>query len=195
MSMFDYQSFIGSWVIDEKVVDGLNQYADDNADNFKVGKFYRKKDVEVNKEQKDSLDFLIHPNDKDERIQQYRAELHKCLLDYIKKYEYANHMFPYDICENINMQKYKPSGGYKIWHFENSHGAGVCYRNLVFMTYMNDVDDGGTEFFYQKLTVPCKKGLTIIWPAYFTHTHKGQISHTKEKRIITGWYSTIPDYR
>jgi hypothetical protein len=33
------------------------------------------------------------------------------------------------------------------------------------MTYLNDVDDGGTDFLYQKLTTPAKKGLTLIWPA------------------------------
>ena len=59
------------------------------------------------------------------------------------------------------------------------------------MTYLNDVDDGGTEFLYQKITIPAKKGLTIVWPTQWTHTHRGQISHTKEKRIITGWYNFI----
>ena len=66
---------------------------------------------------------------------------------------------------------------------ENSSGN----RILVFMTYLNDVDDGGTDFKYQNLTSPAKKGLTMIWPSDFTHTHKGQISHTKEKYIVTGW--------
>ena len=64
-------------------------------------------------------------------------------------------------------------------------------RSLVFMTYLNDVEDGGTEFLYQNLTIPAKKGLTLIWPAFFTHTHKGQISKTKEKYIVTGWFNHI----
>ena len=62
---------------------------------------------------------------------------------------------------------------------------------LVFMTYLNDVLDGGTEFKYQKLITKAKKGLTLIWPSDFTHTHKGQISNTSEKYIITGWFSYI----
>ena len=57
------------------------------------------------------------------------------------------------------------------------------------MTYLNNVKDGGTMFKYQNLTIPAKKGLTLIWPSDWTHTHKGQISNTKEKYIITGWYS------
>ena len=64
-------------------------------------------------------------------------------------------------------------------------------RLLVFMTYLNDVDDGGTDFLYQNLTTQAKKGKTIIWPAEWTHTHKGQISEKKEKYIETGWYNFI----
>ena len=62
------------------------------------------------------------------------------------------------------------------------------HRVLVFQTFLNDIDDGGTEFKYQKLTTPAKKGLTLIWPTDFTHTHSGQISDTHEKYIITGWF-------
>ena len=55
------------------------------------------------------------------------------------------------------------------------------------MTYLNTVDNAGTEFYYQKLKIPCKKGLTLIWPSDFTHTHKGIINEKKEKYILTGW--------
>ena len=55
------------------------------------------------------------------------------------------------------------------------------------MPYLNDVPDGGTHFKYQELTAPAKKGLTLIWPTDFTHTHKGQITDKHEKYIITGW--------
>jgi hypothetical protein len=64
-------------------------------------------------------------------------------------------------------------------------------RILVFMTYLNDVPDGGTEFIYQNIISPAKKGLTLIWPAEFTHLHRGQISKTKEKYIVTGWFNYL----
>ena len=67
--------------------------------------------------------------------------------------------------------------------------GGFFNINLVFMTYLNDVEDGGTQFKYQNLITPAKKGLTLIWPTDFTHTHRGVISQTKEKYIVTGWYS------
>ena len=60
--------------------------------------------------------------------------------------------------------------------------------NLDKSTFLNDVPDGGTMFKYQNITIPAKKGLTLIWPAGFTHVHKGQVSHTKDKLILTGWW-------
>ena len=51
------------------------------------------------------------------------------------------------------------------------------------------IDQGGTEFYYQNMTIQPKKGLTVIWPADWTHTHRGIVSPTQEKYIITGWFS------
>ena len=39
------------------------------------------------------------------------------------------------------------------------------------------------------LITPAKKGLTLIWPTDFTHTHRGMPSFKTEKEIVTGWYS------
>ena len=86
-----------------------------------------------------------------------------------------------------NLQYYPPGGGFKTWHSERINPI-ASKRVFVFMTYLNDVEDGGTDFYYQKLTTPAKKGLTLIWPTDFTHTHSGQISDTHEKYIITGWF-------
>ena len=94
--------------------------------------------------------------------------------------------------ENYNLQKYPIGGGFKIWHFENDFKSPLNkHRALVFMTYLNDVEDGGTEFFHQHLSTPAKKGLTLIWPAYWTHTHRGIVSKLKEKYIVTGWINFI----
>ena len=59
------------------------------------------------------------------------------------------------------------------------------------MTYLNTVSDGGTDFYYQELTTEAIKGRTVIWPADWTFTHKGQISYKEEKFIITGWYNMV----
>ena len=63
-------------------------------------------------------------------------------------------------------------------------------RHLVFQTYLNTVEDGGeTEFIYQQYKCKAVKGKTLIWPADWTHSHRGIISPTEDKYIITGWYT------
>jgi len=54
--------------------------------------------------------------------------------------------------------------------------------------YLNDVEEGGeTEFHYQDMKVKPKKGSLIIFPAGFTHTHKGNIPLSDEKYVVTSW--------
>ena len=78
---------------------------------------------------------------------------------------------------------------YKNWHCERA-GLRDALRCMAFMTYLNDVSDGGgTDFKYQNITAPAKKGLTLIWPSDWTHTHKGVVSKTHEKYIVTGWFN------
>ena len=94
-----------------------------------------------------------------------------------------------EIKRDWNIQYYKPGGGFYKWHSEKSSPEKDDI-SLVFMTYLNDVPKGGTEFLYQKVELEAKKGLSVIWPAEFTHVHKGVISMTHEKYIATGWLST-----
>ncbi len=141
------------------------------------------------KDKKESLDLDVGAMNLDHIIGTYRLELQKVLEKYLDKFHYANDVDFFNIHENYNIQKYPVNGGFKSWHCENKGSGLSVYRHLVFMTYLNDVEDGGTEFFYQKIKTKAEKGLTLIWPAIWTHTHKGIISTSKEKYIITGWLS------
>ena len=119
--------------------------------------------------------------------------LSQCVNNYVEKYDTINDVATIGLTEQFNIQHYNPGGGFYKWHFEKNGVRGINKRVLVFMTYLNDVPDGGTEFKYQDLTTPAKKGLTVIWPAEFTHTHRGQISEKYDKYIITGWLSYVND--
>ena len=57
------------------------------------------------------------------------------------------------------------------------------------MVYLNSVPDGGTMFMEQDSIIEAKEGRVVIWPAFWTHTHKSQISNTQKKYIATGWYT------
>lgn len=91
-----------------------------------------------------------------------------------------------------NIQYYKPTQGYKEWHTEVVGTPYTLERMLVFMLYLNTIEPkykGGTDFYYQKHTEYAEKGKMVIWPPYWTHVHRSQISPKKEKAIITGWFT------
>ena len=134
---------------------------------------------------KDSLDTTLNFSDSSFPTKIIKNALHFCSQDYIKRNYELQKIQEFGLSDTYNLQKYNPGQGYYKWHFEDTV---VGKRYLVFMTYLNDVEDGGTEFKYQNLTTPAKKGLTLIWPVYWTHTHRGQISNTKTKYITTGWF-------
>ena len=84
------------------------------------------------------------------------------------------------------LQKYLPNEGFFSLHCEHT-GPKYMSRILAWMVYLNDVPDGGTRFSEQDFNCEAKKGRLVIWPAYFTHMHKGIISPTHTKYIATGW--------
>ena len=90
------------------------------------------------------------------------------------------------------LQKYeKNQGHYAYWHSETYpelNGNNALHRVLLYIVYLNDVEDGGeTEFYYQDLKVKPKKGSLVIAPCYFTHTHRGNMPISNDKYILTSW--------
>jgi len=144
----------------------------------------------INKAYKDSTDLAIM-NDNDEPIKKYLLELQKVLDKYLKVYVYMQQCMPATITEGFNLQHYAPGQGFHVWHCERISGSlPNAARALAFMTYLNDVTDAGeTEFFYQDIKFQPRKGMTLMWPADWTHTHRGVSSPTQDKYIATGWIS------
>ena len=117
----------------------------------------------------------------------YLKELQEALEEYITVYPFCNKGHPFYI-DMVNIQYYKPYQGFKKFHYERSHENNFG-RHLAFMTYLNSVEDGGgTEFLHQRNIINAVKGKTVIFPADWTHAHRGIVSPTEEKYIITGWY-------
>lgn len=144
-----------------------------------------------NYDRKKSTDAKLQDNK--ELCDRYFSQLKKITNKYIQEYHFCNENSAFAIIQSINVQKYKPAEGFFAWHSERaSRFEPDSSRHLVFMTYLNDVTDGGeTEFYYQQVKMKPKKGLTLIWPADWTHTHRGISSPTQEKYIVTGWYNYV----
>lgn len=136
---------------------------------------------------KKSTDVNVFPTCTDPMIDRYKGMLVDFCITYFNFYEIS--MAKLVMSEAFNIQHYKPGEGFSAEHFERN-GSFYFDRVLVFMTYLNDVEDGGGTYFrLQNLTTKAKKGLTLIWPAEFTHMHNGIISPTEHKYIATGWFN------
>jgi len=178
-------TFIGGWFIPEKACDGLISYYNKNSKGIKPGEI---KESTVDKKIKDSFDLHITSENMDDEVLQYRKYLQIVLENYMKVYPEVDTYSHFNV-HSFNIQKYKSNGGFKVWHFERSSPS-FANRVLVFMTYLNTIKNGDTYFKYQKKKIPAIKGLTLIWPTDFTHTHKGVIT-SNEKMIATGWFSLL----
>ena len=191
----EHKNHMGAWFIDETICDKMLNYFYDNPQIHNKGS-YLKEDKEtntltnINKDVKESSEISVPADFYGKPFDEYRESLQEVLDNYIKKYPYLNTLSKFNIEENYIIQTYPKGGGFKTWHAEST-SIKSSYRVLVFMTYLNDVPDGGTIFADQDIIIPAKKGLTLIWPAGFTHIHKGQITEKHEKQIVTGWYSYV----
>lgn len=184
-------NFIKGFYINKKICNGIINLFNDNKNLWAKG---RSGKHGVDPKIKLSTDISIPITFcNDLNFNKYKECLASCLEEYKKYYKYCDqHQNSWEIREKINIQRYLPNEGFFSWHFENTGASTkVKNRHLVFMTYLNNVPKGGTEFFNQKIKIEAEQGLTLIWPAIWTHTHRGIISKTNTKYIITGWYSYL----
>lgn len=109
--------------------------------------------------------------------------------EYVKKYYTLSHHKPF--IKEIRIQKTMPGQGYHLWHQENE-GVDVNNRFLAWMIYLNDIEEGGkTEFLYLHKRIRPKAGTLLMWPAGFTHAHRGNQPLTGNKYIITSWFENM----
>lgn len=110
----------------------------------------------------------------------------ECYKDYAAHFSALNDLPAHTIHGN-KLQRTDIGQGYHLWHSEISSGS-MAGRILSYIVYLNDVDEGGeTEFLYQHMRVKPKQGTVVIFPAGFTHTHRGNPPLSNTKYIMTGW--------
>jgi hypothetical protein len=91
----------------------------------------------------------------------------------------------------MKMQRTDPGGGYHVWHGEQGNGDHAD-RVLVYMLYLNTLtqeEAGETEFLYQQRRLQPTENTMVLWPAAFTHAHRGNtVFGERSKYIATGWF-------
>ena len=181
-------NFVGSWIIQPATLcDSLIEYFESNPVKHQKGSTTEG----VNLQKKNSFDISIAPKEinevGNEVFKDYFNQLFDCYKDYVIQWPFLERIRKNLEIGRFNLQRYK-SGE----HFNQVHTERVSlesdHRVLTWMTYLNDVEDGGSTYFtHYDLEVSPRKGLTLIWPAEWTHAHKGNVLNSGSKYIITGW--------
>lgn len=188
-------TFIGSWVMRPlSICDELITYFESNEHKHRKGIT----GVGVNLDRKDSTDLRITPKDLklsgNEIFVEYFQKLYLCYQDYVAEWPFLATFAENLQISSFNLQRYESGQHFQAPHTERSN-IQTLHRLFAWMTYLNDVDeaDGGSTFFtHYDLAIQPKKGLTLLWPAEWTHAHKGNVLSANSKYIITGWM-TFPN--
>ena len=140
---------------------------------------------------KDSTVFMCEPQEiqlasTQSRLQTFKERFFPCYEKYTDEFGQLLNHTKHGII-SVRLQKTPPGGGFHDWHCENSNFQN-CQRIVVFMVYLNDITSGGeTEFLYYRKRVEPVAGRLLIWPAGYTHTHRGNPPLDETKYILTGW--------
>ena len=108
-----------------------------------------------------------------------------CIDEYIEAVNILkNYRF---LTYDLKIKKIPIGGGFHQWHFENG-GIAYSQRKFVIQLYLNDDFKGGeTEFLYQNRRELPRQGDVLIFPAGYTHTHRGNPPIGGDKYLITSW--------
>ena len=187
-------NFIGSWMIEPpSLCDELITYFESNIAKQQVGVSGAGRNLSV----KNRRDISIAPNQLDlpgnEVFKPYINSLFACYKDYLVQWPFLA-----EIAQNLEMGSFNLGRYQRGQHFQKMHtermDLGTLHRVLAWMTYLNDVDEGGETYFsHYGLNIKPRKGLTLIWPAEWTHAHKGNVLLGESKYMITGWL-TFSDF-
>jgi len=181
-------NFIGSWEMDNiGLCDEIIEMFEKNSDKHVPGMLNK---VGIDKERKVTVEIPVRPIDikrtNNKLLTEYFEYLSNCVDEYCSKWDVLKNFKKFHIGV-FNLQKYELGGHFSFPHMERD-SMSTQHRYFAFMTYLNDVDEGGETIFpYYDISIKPKKGTTLIWPSDWTHTHYGDVVKSNEKYIITGW--------
>ena len=181
-------NFIGNWNIqDNQLCENIIAFFENNSNLQVKGKTAGGVDEKVKK----TTDITINPSDLKNKefslFNNYFEKLYGCFTDYKEQYPFLKTFLKKIHIGPFNIQKYLEGDHFAKLHSERTDMSTI-HRIFAWMTYLNDVEDGGTtDFDYYNVKVKPECGKTLIWPAEWTHAHTGEILKSGEKYIVTGW--------
>ena len=123
-------------------------------------------------------------------VTEFYETVNKIYFDqYVKKYGILKEGVAKHTPKGMSVQKNGPKEGYHVWHVE-SESLESSSRVSVYMLYLNTIKEvGTTEFLYQGIKTTPVAGKLVIFPALWTHPHRGNPIYDGYKYIITGWFT------
>ncbi len=180
-------NFIGSWTIEPTLCEEIIEYFEKNKD--KQVQVSTSRGINLNN--KNRKDITLSPKElnfpENKIYKKYFENLFECYKDYNLQWPFLSKIVSHLDIGLFNIGKYEPGQHFQQIHCERS-GLETLHRLFAFMTYLNNVEEGGSTYFnHYDLDIKPKKGLTLLWPAEWTHSHKGNKLKSGVKYIITGW--------
>ena len=121
-------------------------------------------------------------------------ELNNNVREYVKTYSSkvsdTYNIFTTDnlTTDSMQMQKYDKKVGKYVYHQDYScDWKNKKMRQLTFMWYLNDVEEGGETEFWGQYGIKPEAGKLVLFPASWTFPHRANIPISSDKYIITGW--------
>ena len=117
--------------------------------------------------------------------EQIFTKLKPCVDEYLQTFSVLN--LRKFLLHDIKLKIIPAGGGFHTWHYEDGSLESSA-RQFVVQVYLNDEFDGGeTEFLYQQRREEAVAGDVLIFPAAFTHTHRGNPPLGGTKYLATSW--------
>lgn len=187
---FEFDNFIGIFddYFDEAWIDDLTKYYHTFNDLGAFQGKYRPKHL-----RDDEQLYLLDPN----RIHKVHPHFTSYFFQNLQESIVPAYLEQFSILQptewmtgQLKMKKIEEGGGYHEWHYESMGNQSA--RRVVVQLYMNTIADGGeTEFLYQKKRINARKNRLIMWPADWTHTHRGNTPLKGDKYILTTWLEEV----
>ena len=163
----------------EKIIEGIKFFEDNHLLFYDKGRLTREDHKTINITH--DYNFSASSRLADEILPKFKP----CVDEYLQAFQVLGQRK--SLLHDIKLKQIPAGGGFHAWHYETG-ALEVAARQFVVQLYLNDDFDGGeTEFLYQQRREEAVAGDVLIFPASFTHTHRGNPPLGGTKYIATSW--------
>jgi hypothetical protein len=122
-------------------------------------------------------------------FKKFTNKLSNSLQEYKKLYPEINLTESFWALASLRFKKFNKGKSFANFHSEQN----LTYSNRVLSIQLYLTEHNcGTQFYRDNFVIKSEIGRLAIFPAYFTHTHKGQICpENKERFMVTGYINFI----